>query len=197
MDKAAISAAVRAATAPGEPFETTVRRVNGIDYTTFVRGPEHLRDLYAEGLAYADRDFLVYEQERYTFQDSWNLAAKCANRLLGRGDPARGPRRHCAAQLPGMGIRLHGHHVHRRDRRGDERLVDRRRNDLRHRGQRPVGALRRPRAARTDRRPRETARRRPGHRPVPRRRLAHLGSLRRGTPRKRCPSWNSTATTTP
>ncbi|MCY3821993.1 MAG: class I adenylate-forming enzyme family protein [Gammaproteobacteria bacterium] len=85
MDKAAISAAVRAATAPGEPFETTVRRVNGVDYTTFVRGPEHLRDLYAEGLAYADRDFLVYQQERYTFQDSWNLAAKCANRLWAEG----------------------------------------------------------------------------------------------------------------
>ncbi|MDE0224234.1 MAG: class I adenylate-forming enzyme family protein [Gammaproteobacteria bacterium] len=85
MDKAAISAAVRAATAPGEPFETTVRRVNGVDYTTFVRGPEHLRDLYAEGLSYADRDFLVYEQERYTFQDSWDLAAKCANRLWAEG----------------------------------------------------------------------------------------------------------------
>ncbi len=85
MDRTAISAAVRAATAPGEPFETTARRVNGVDFTTFVNGPEHLRDLYAEGLAYADRDFLVYQQERYTFQDSWDLAAKCANRLLAEG----------------------------------------------------------------------------------------------------------------
>ena len=62
-----------------------MRRVNGVDYTTFVNAPEHLRDLYAEGLAHADRDFLVYQQERYTFQESWDLAAKCANRLLAEG----------------------------------------------------------------------------------------------------------------
>ena len=85
MDSAAFRAAVRAATAPGEPFETTVRRVNGVDFTAFVNAPEHLRDLYAEGLAYADRDLLVYQQERYSFQESWDLAAKCANRLLAEG----------------------------------------------------------------------------------------------------------------
>ncbi len=62
-----------------------MRRVNGVDCTTFVNAPEHLRDLYAQGLAHADRDFLVYRQERYTFQESWNLAARCANRLLAEG----------------------------------------------------------------------------------------------------------------
>ena len=85
MDMTALQAAVRAVTAPGEPFETTVGRVNGVDYTIFVNAPEHLRALYAEGLAYADRDFLVYQRERYSFQESWDLAAKCANRLLAEG----------------------------------------------------------------------------------------------------------------
>ena len=85
MDRAGIEAAVRAATAPGEPFETAVRRVNGVDYTTFVNAPEHLRDLYAQGLRYADRDFYVYQEERYSFQEAWELAAKCANRLLAEG----------------------------------------------------------------------------------------------------------------
>ena len=85
MDKAGIEAAARAVTAPGEPFETTVRRVNGIDYTVFVNAPEHLRDLYAQGLKHADRDFLVYREERYGFQEAWELAAKCANRLLAEG----------------------------------------------------------------------------------------------------------------
>ena len=85
MDKAALHAAVREVTAPGQPFETAARRVNGVEYTTFVNAPEHLRDLYAEGLAYADRDFFVYQRERYSFQQSWDLAAKCANRLLAEG----------------------------------------------------------------------------------------------------------------
>ena len=85
MDRAAIRAAVRTVTAPGEPFETTVRRVNGVDYTAFVNAPEHLRALYAEGLGHAERDFLVYQRERYSFQQSWHLAARCANRLLAAG----------------------------------------------------------------------------------------------------------------
>lgn len=85
MDKATLHAAVQAVTAPGEPFETTVGRINGVDYTTFVNAPEHLRELYAAGLAHADRDFLVYGRERYSFQESWDLAAKCANRLLAEG----------------------------------------------------------------------------------------------------------------
>ena len=85
MDNADFRAAVRAVTAPGEPFETAVRRVNGVDFPTIADGPEHLRDLYAEGLAHADRDFLVYQQERYSFQESWDLAAKSANRLLAEG----------------------------------------------------------------------------------------------------------------
>ena len=85
MDKATVRAAVTAVTAPGEPFETTKRSVNGVDYTTFVNAPEHLRELYVEGLAHADRDFLVYGQERYSFRESWALAARCANRLLAEG----------------------------------------------------------------------------------------------------------------
>ena len=85
MNKAAIDAAMQAVTAPGQPFETTKRRINGVEYTTFANAPEHLRELYAEGLAHADRDFLVYQRERYTFGESWELAAKCANRLLAEG----------------------------------------------------------------------------------------------------------------
>ena len=79
-----------------------------------------------------------------------------------------------------MGVRLHGHHVHRRDRRRDECLVDHRRDDLRGGRQRPVGAVRRPRAARTDRRSRRTARHRPRHRPLSGRGVAHLGNVHRG-----------------
>ena len=85
MGNAEIGAALSAITAPGQSFETTMRRINGVEYTTFVNAPEHLRELYAQGLAHADRDFLVYRQERYTFRESWELAAKCANRLLAEG----------------------------------------------------------------------------------------------------------------
>ena len=85
MDKATIEAAIDAVTAPGEPYETTTRRVNGVDFPVFVNAPDHLRDLYLQGLEHAAADFYVYADERYTFRDAWDRAAACANALLARG----------------------------------------------------------------------------------------------------------------
>ena len=85
MDKATIEAAIDAVTAPGQPYETTVRRVNGVDFPVFVNAPDHLRDLYRQGLEHGDADFYVYADERYTFGDAWEHAAACANALRARG----------------------------------------------------------------------------------------------------------------
>ena len=80
--------------------------------------------------------------------------------------PAGGPRWHRPAQLPRVGVRVHGHHVDRRRGRGAERLVVRRRDDLRHRGQRPLAPVRGPRTTRTHLPPRPAAARRSRRRPV-------------------------------
>ena len=85
MEKATIEAAIAAVTAPGQPYETTQRRVNGVDFPVFVNAPEHLRALYRQGLEHAEADFYVYAGERYTFRDAWHQAAACANALLARG----------------------------------------------------------------------------------------------------------------
>ena len=85
MDKAIIKAAIDAVTAPGEPYETTTQRVNGVDFPVFVNAPENLRELYRQGLEHGDTDFYVYADERYSFRDAWQHAAACANALRARG----------------------------------------------------------------------------------------------------------------
>ena len=80
-----LEAAIAATTAPGQPYETCSARLRGVDFTVFANAPENLRALYQSGLAHADKDFYVYEGERYTYQRMWELAAQCANRLRERG----------------------------------------------------------------------------------------------------------------
>ena len=83
--QAELAAAVAQVTASGQPYETRVERIRGVDFTVFAKAPENLRALYASGLEHADRDFYVYQDERYTYRQMWSLAARCANRLRERG----------------------------------------------------------------------------------------------------------------
>ena len=80
-----LAEAVAEVTAAGNPYETCVASIRGVDFTVFVNAPTNLRALYASGLNHADKDFYVYEGERYTYRRMWELAAQCANRLVERG----------------------------------------------------------------------------------------------------------------
>ena len=83
--QADLAAAVAQVTAPGEPYETRTERIRGVNFTVFANAPAHLRALYASGLEHGDKDFYVYRDERYTYRQMWELAARCANALGSRG----------------------------------------------------------------------------------------------------------------
>lgn len=83
--QAELAAAVAQATSEGQPYETRIERIRGVDFTVFVNAPENLRALYASGLDHADKDFYVYQGERYTYGRMWSLAARCANSLRAKG----------------------------------------------------------------------------------------------------------------
>ena len=80
-----LQAAVAAVTAAGEPYEARTENIRGVDFTVFANAPANLRTLYESGLAHADNDFYVYQDERYTYREMWRRAAQCANRLGERG----------------------------------------------------------------------------------------------------------------
>ncbi|MXY58318.1 MAG: acyl--CoA ligase [Gammaproteobacteria bacterium] len=77
--------AIAEVTASGKPHETRVETIRGVTFTVFANAPNNLRDLYASALSHAQKDFYVYQDERYTFQAMWDHAAQCANRLRARG----------------------------------------------------------------------------------------------------------------
>ena len=55
-------------TAPGEPFEIEEKVIRGISTRTFRNAPPTLRDVFLNGRRFPDREFLVYENDRATFE---------------------------------------------------------------------------------------------------------------------------------
>src|ERR687886_400948 len=60
-------AAVAQVTAPGERFETGTVDVDGVTYTVFTNAPPTLRDVFDTARTRGDATFLVYEDERWSF----------------------------------------------------------------------------------------------------------------------------------
>jgi steroid-24-oyl-CoA synthetase len=65
--------------APGADFAVTRKEIEGVSYQVFEKRDSNLRDVYASCSTHGAADFLVYEGERYSFdegiQEAWNLAA--------------------------------------------------------------------------------------------------------------------------
>lgn len=75
--------AIAALTARSEPYElldaTTARGVERV----FANAPASLRQLYTDNLG--DEQFIVYENERYTFTDAWRRASSIGHVLVSKG----------------------------------------------------------------------------------------------------------------
>ena len=67
-------------TAPGQPFEIVEVEAIGRRIRSFRNAPRNLRELFAA--TRSDKEFLVYEDERYTFEDVWQRACTLANALV-------------------------------------------------------------------------------------------------------------------
>jgi len=67
--------------APGAPFETALTNIGGIEHKIFVNIPANMAGLYAEGLNFSDEIFLVYENDRWTYRETYLRAAKIAQNL--------------------------------------------------------------------------------------------------------------------
>jgi len=67
-------------TAKGQPYEIADVEAIGRRIRAFVNAPRNMRELSAA--TRSDKDFLVYEDERYTFEDTWQRAATLAHALV-------------------------------------------------------------------------------------------------------------------
>jgi long-chain acyl-CoA synthetase len=85
-----VAAANAQMTAPGQAFEMVEENVMGRTMRVWKNAPQTLRSCLDLSLNHASADFLVYEDERFTFDHHYRVTAKMAHRLLeegvGKGD---------------------------------------------------------------------------------------------------------------
>ena len=71
--------------APGSPFATTMTEVRGVSIKTFVSAPPTMRVIWENSIGHADKDYIVYEDERYTYADIHAQVRKLAQYLVEHG----------------------------------------------------------------------------------------------------------------
>ena len=69
----------------GSMFETERATINGIEMTVWKHAPANLRQILDLSLTHARRDFLVYEGQRFTFDEHYRNAAALGHRLVEHG----------------------------------------------------------------------------------------------------------------
>ncbi|MCA6235682.1 MAG: acyl--CoA ligase, partial [Phenylobacterium sp.] len=72
-------------TAPGAPFEIVVQEVRGAPLRVYKNAPPNIRAVWLSTAAFADRTYLVYEDERITYGEAHRLVASIANWLVAHG----------------------------------------------------------------------------------------------------------------
>jgi len=71
--------------APGSPLATTTIEVRGFPMKTFAAAPPNLRVLWEMSAAHADKQYVVYEDERYTYAEVHAQVRKLAAHLVAHG----------------------------------------------------------------------------------------------------------------
>ena len=66
---------------PGAALETETVTIDGQELSVFAHVPKNLGELYKLGLEFGDQTFLVYQQERFSFAESLDLALRMARIL--------------------------------------------------------------------------------------------------------------------
>lgn len=66
---------------PGAALETETVTIDGQELSVFAHVPTNLGELYKLGLEFGDQTFLVYQQERFSFGESLDLALRMARIL--------------------------------------------------------------------------------------------------------------------
>ena len=77
-NKQAFDHALATLTKDGQAFELVQRTIADVDYTMYANAPKTLLELYRAAEQHGEREFLVYEGERWSFEQlfaqAWSLA---------------------------------------------------------------------------------------------------------------------------
>jgi long-chain acyl-CoA synthetase len=84
--------AIALLTAPGQQFEIVEETVHGTRMRVWKNAVPTMRAMLEASRMHGDRDFLVYDDERYTFEEHFTIAAGFAQRLLSTYGLTKGDR---------------------------------------------------------------------------------------------------------
>tara|TARA_R110002072_G_scaffold89232_6_gene200042 strand:- start:38103 stop:39800 length:1698 start_codon:yes stop_codon:yes gene_type:complete len=70
---------------PGQQFEITEVTVRGETIKAYANAPPSLREVWMASAAFADRDYLVFQDERWTYTEAHQQVASIANWLKSQG----------------------------------------------------------------------------------------------------------------
>jgi long-chain acyl-CoA synthetase len=87
-----IEEAHRILTAPGSIFETEEREIRGVETRVWKNTPASLRSILELSRAHGERDFLVYEDDRLSFEEHYRKVAHLACILVEDYGVAKGER---------------------------------------------------------------------------------------------------------
>ena len=82
----------RVLTGPGAPFELQTIEIDGILLRTYKKAPQHLGELLEASRNWESREFIVYENERLTFDQHYQAVALLAHELVERYGIEKGDR---------------------------------------------------------------------------------------------------------
>jgi long-chain acyl-CoA synthetase len=71
--------------AQGSPFATSVIDIHGVPTKVFTAAPPHMRAIWELSAVHADKDYLVYEDERYTYGEIHRQVRVLAHYLASQG----------------------------------------------------------------------------------------------------------------
>ena len=72
-------------TAPGAPFATSTIEVRGTPIRTYANQPPNMRVLWESTAAHGEKEYVVYEDERYTYAEIHAQVRKLAHHLVANG----------------------------------------------------------------------------------------------------------------
>ncbi len=97
---------VASLTAPDQPFALENITIEGVEYRNYSAMPAALGEYFVLMQRHADKDFAVYQQERYTFGEAYARSAEFANGAFNVADVRDGH----------ADVVQHSHRAHRRQR---------------------------------------------------------------------------------
>lgn len=84
--------AIAQLTQSGSPYEVVTQNIDGVDYRIFKNAPQTMAELFKAARDFGEQEFLVYQDERWSFDDLFRQADAIGHQLIYQLNVCKGDR---------------------------------------------------------------------------------------------------------